>query len=147
MDFGSSNRIISTAEMVKGYMEANNVNATQLATASGVSPRTVYRFLKGECKLSKKIATGLSSINPEISVSFLMVYDAKYQAQKDADKPQNKSTEEEKKEIPHKKIDYTKTVRKNCTVPYWLCSEAEKAHINFSQVLQDALKKELQAKS
>lgn len=147
MDFGSSNRIISTAEMVKGYMEANNVNATQLATSSGVSPRTVYRFLKGECKLSKKIATGLSLIIPEISVSFLMVYDAKYQAQKDADKPQNKSTEEEKKEIPHKKIDYTKTVRKNCTVPYWLCSEAEKAHINFSQVLQDALKKELHAKS
>ena len=141
------NSIISTAEMVKGYMEANSINATQLATASGVSPRTVYRFLKGECKLSKKIATGLSSIVPEISVSFLMVYDAKYQAQKDADKPQNKSIDEEKKEIPHKKIDYTKTVRKNCTVPYWLCSEAEKAHINFSQVLQDALKKELQAKS
>ncbi len=140
------NSIVSTSEMVKGYMEANSVNAIQLATASGVSPRTVYRFLKGECKLSKKIATGLNSIIPEISVSFLMVYDAKYQAQKDADKPQDKSSEE-KKEIPHKKIDYSKTVRKNCTVPYWLCSEAEKAHINFSQVLQDALKKELQAKT
>ena len=37
-----------------------------------------------------------------------------------------------------------KTVKKNCTLPSWLSYEAEKAHINFSQVLQSALKKELQ---
>ncbi len=34
-------------------------------------------------------------------------------------------------------------VKKNCTLPSWLCYEAEKANINFSQVLQAALKKEL----
>ncbi len=37
----------------------------------------------------------------------------------------------------------TKTVKKNCTLPSWLCYEAEKANINFSQLLQTALKKEL----
>ena len=36
-----------------------------------------------------------------------------------------------------------KTVKKNCTLPSWLCYEAEKANINFSQVLQSALKQEL----
>ena len=36
-----------------------------------------------------------------------------------------------------------KTVKKNCTIPSWLAFEAEKANINFSQVLQSALKKEL----
>lgn len=36
-----------------------------------------------------------------------------------------------------------KTVKKNCTLPSWLCYEAEKANINFSQVLQNALKREL----
>ena len=36
-----------------------------------------------------------------------------------------------------------KVVKKNCTLPSWLCYEAEKAHINFSQVLQVALKEEL----
>ena len=36
-----------------------------------------------------------------------------------------------------------KTVKKNCTLPSWLCYEAEKANINFSQVLQNALKNEL----
>ena len=36
-----------------------------------------------------------------------------------------------------------KTVKKNCTLPGWLCYEAEKANINFSQVLQTALKQEL----
>lgn len=36
-----------------------------------------------------------------------------------------------------------KTVKKNCTLPGWLSYEAEKANINFSQVLQAALKREL----
>lgn len=32
-----------------------------------------------------------------------------------------------------------KAVRKNLTIPSWLDKEAEKAHINYSQLLQDAL--------
>lgn len=36
-----------------------------------------------------------------------------------------------------------KVVKKNCTLPSWLCYEAEKANINFSQVLQAGLKREL----
>lgn len=36
-----------------------------------------------------------------------------------------------------------KVVKKNCTLPSWLCYEAEKANINFSQILQAALKREL----
>lgn len=45
-------------------------------------------------------------------------------------------------------IDYRKkrdnrTVRKNCTIPYCLNVDAEKAGINFSQLLQEALKQKL----
>lgn len=36
-----------------------------------------------------------------------------------------------------------KAVEKNCTLPSWLCCAAEKANINFSQVLQEGLKREL----
>lgn len=36
-----------------------------------------------------------------------------------------------------------RTVKKNCTIPSWLNYEAERAGINFSAVLQNALKKEL----
>jgi len=36
-----------------------------------------------------------------------------------------------------------RTVRKNLTIPSWLNEEAEAADLNFSAVLQDALKKEL----
>lgn len=36
-----------------------------------------------------------------------------------------------------------KAVRKNCTIPAWLNSIAEKSNINFSTVLQEALKKQL----
>ena len=36
-----------------------------------------------------------------------------------------------------------RAVKKNCTIPSWLNFEAEKAGINFSAVLQAALKSEL----
>lgn len=36
-----------------------------------------------------------------------------------------------------------KTVKKNCTLPSWLCYEAEKRGINFSAVLQEALKEKI----
>ena len=37
----------------------------------------------------------------------------------------------------------SKAVRKNCTIPAWLNTAAENAHINFSQVLQNALQEQL----
>lgn len=37
-----------------------------------------------------------------------------------------------------KKAD-NKSVKKNCTIPYWLNLEAEKKGINYSKVLQEAL--------
>ena len=43
----------------------------------------------------------------------------------------------------YRKKNEMKVVKKNCTLPSWLCYEAEKANINFSQILQVALKKEL----
>ena len=36
-----------------------------------------------------------------------------------------------------------RSVKKNCTIPSWLNYEAEKAGVNFSAVLQTALKAEL----
>ena len=36
-----------------------------------------------------------------------------------------------------------KFVKKNCTIPSWLNFEAEKAGVNFSAILQSALKNEL----
>ena len=36
-----------------------------------------------------------------------------------------------------------RTIRKNLTLPSWLNTEAEKAGVNFSQILQDALKSHL----
>ena len=37
----------------------------------------------------------------------------------------------------------TRYVKKTLSIPYWLNSAAEKEHINFSGVLQDALKERL----
>ena len=36
-----------------------------------------------------------------------------------------------------------RAVKKNCTIPSWLNYEAEKAGVNFSAILQNALKQEL----
>ena len=45
--------------------------------------------------------------------------------------------------VEYRRKNDIKTVKKNCTLPSWLCYEAEKANINFSQVLQNALKEKL----
>lgn len=36
-----------------------------------------------------------------------------------------------------------KSVKKNCTIPYWLSVEAEKANINYSKLLQEAIMSKL----
>lgn len=41
--------------------------------------------------------------------------------------------------VEYRKKNEKKAVKKNCTIPYWLNVEAEKANINFSKILQEAL--------
>jgi predicted RNase H-like HicB family nuclease len=43
----------------------------------------------------------------------------------------------------YRKANDNRTIRKNLTIPSWLNTLAEKAGINFSQVLQEALKEKL----
>ena len=41
--------------------------------------------------------------------------------------------------VAYRRMVDNKTVRRNVTIPNWLNQEAEKAHINVSKVLQEAL--------
>lgn len=43
----------------------------------------------------------------------------------------------------YRRANDTRTIRKNVTVPSWLNDLAEKANVNFSQVLQEGLKQRL----
>ena len=43
----------------------------------------------------------------------------------------------------YRRKEESRTVKKNCTLPSWLNYKAEQAGINFSAVLQNALKQEL----
>jgi predicted RNase H-like HicB family nuclease len=43
----------------------------------------------------------------------------------------------------YRRANDNRTIRKNLTIPSWLNVQAEKAGVNFSQVLQDALKERL----
>lgn len=43
----------------------------------------------------------------------------------------------------YRKKNDMRAIKKNCTVPAWLCYAAEQAGINFSQVLQSGLKARL----
>jgi len=43
----------------------------------------------------------------------------------------------------HRKAVESASVKKTLTIPFWLNKVAEKHHVNFSQVLQDALKDQL----
>lgn len=43
----------------------------------------------------------------------------------------------------YRRANDMRTVRKNVTLPSWLCDLAEKSGVNFSQVLQDGLRAKL----
>lgn len=45
--------------------------------------------------------------------------------------------------IAYQKKHSSRSVKKTLTIPAWLNEEAEKSHLNFSHVLQEALKKKL----
>lgn len=45
--------------------------------------------------------------------------------------------------VQYRKMQDNRAVRKNCTIPSWLNEAAEKEQINFSAVLQQALKEQL----
>ena len=45
-----------------------------------------------------------------------------------------------------RRINDNRSVRKNLTIPAWLNNLAEDAHVNFSSILQEALKLHLQIK-
>lgn len=43
----------------------------------------------------------------------------------------------------YRKIINNKSVRKNCSIPYWMELEADKLGVNYSQLLQKAIEKEI----
>lgn len=45
--------------------------------------------------------------------------------------------------IEYRRRNEKRSVKKNCTIPYWLSIEADKANVNYSRILQDALAKTL----
>ena len=44
--------------------------------------------------------------------------------------------------LPVRKLNESRTVRKNITLPGWMDTLAKEHHINFSQLLQNAIRKE-----
>ena len=46
--------------------------------------------------------------------------------------------------VEYRKKADNRSVKKNCTIPYWLSVKADKENINYSRVLQDALIKLLE---
>lgn len=67
---------------------------------------------------------------------------------KELPEPYSKTMETEKGDIVtlvdidfseyRKKID-NRAIKKNCTIPYWMSVEADKAGVNYSRLLQDAI--------
>lgn len=74
--------IRSTGSIIKLYLLENDFTFSDLAHSSGVSLRNIYRLMSDEIQLSYEVAKGMNSLIPEISIEFLMVYDTKYQIEK-----------------------------------------------------------------
>lgn len=75
--------MVSTGRMIFEYLDANGFDINDLAEASGVSPRTLFRVITSqESKVSYEIAQGVNKLIPEISIAFVMKYDAEYQIER-----------------------------------------------------------------
>lgn len=72
----------STGEMIAWFLDNNDLTINQLAEASGVTPKTVYRVINEGAKLSNKIALGLHNLLPGIKIEDIVAYDAKFQFEK-----------------------------------------------------------------
>ena len=70
----------STGEMIAWFLDNNDLTINQLAEASGVTPKTVYRVINEEAKLSNKIALGLHKLLPGIKIEDIVAYDANLMA-------------------------------------------------------------------
>lgn len=73
--------ILSTGALVQSYFEANGISVENLVKESGISVATIYRFLKGEAKISVRIADALESLGIGLVADDLIAYDARYWAQ------------------------------------------------------------------
>ncbi len=125
------NELSSTAYLFEEFMSANNISVKQLAEASGVSTRTIYRILNDEVKLSSKVAFGLNKLLPDVSPAFMMRYDAGYQTQKNANRPAERKPTNRKASAPRKKTESTKSVisiRIDNSTLQWLKSIGSKGY-------------------
>ena len=125
------NELSSTAYLFGEFMSANNITVKQLAEASGVSVRTIYRVLNDESKLNSKVAFGLNRLLPDVSPSFLMKYDAGYQTQKASDKVVENRPAARKTSAPHKATGSSKSVisiRIDNSTLQWLKSTGSKSY-------------------
>ena len=76
---------------------------------------------------------------PKVSTVDEAVAKAKKDADEDIDFSTGILTMVDVDFVEYRRKNEKRSVKKNCTIPYWLNVEAEKAHINFSKILQEAL--------
>lgn len=125
------NELSSTAYLFGEFMSANNITVKQLAEASGVSVRTIYRVLNDESKLNSKVAFGLNRLLPDVSPSFLMKYDAGYQTQRAADRAIERKPASRKTSVTLKATGSSKSVisiRIDNSTLQWLKSTGSKGY-------------------
>ena len=68
----------STGEFIKEFINSENVSISDLAKASNLSERSVYRFLKGESKLTFDLVEGIKKLWPDFDTDLLYKYERNY---------------------------------------------------------------------
>lgn len=80
---------------------------------------------------------------PKISTYEEALEKAKNEADEDIDFSTGIQTLVDVDFLEYRRKHENKSVKKNCTIPYWLSIEAEKANINYSKLLQEAIMSKL----
>ncbi|MEG2908088.1 MAG: ImmA/IrrE family metallo-endopeptidase [Erysipelotrichaceae bacterium] len=79
-------RIERTGEIIKEYLDANNITQKELHVRTGLSERHISKVLNGNARLTEGFALKLEKIITDVSASYWLNYEAKYREQIARDK-------------------------------------------------------------
>ena len=74
-----SDFIVAPGEIIKAYLDARGLTQKEVSKRTGVSERHLSQLLNGKTRLTEDMALKLEKVMPDVTASFWLNYEVKYQ--------------------------------------------------------------------
>ena len=74
-----SDFIVAPGEIIKEYLDARGLTQKEVSKRTGVSERHLSQLLNGKTRLTEDMALKLEKVMPDVTASFWLNYEVKYQ--------------------------------------------------------------------